>query len=82
MTTTNRPTVLSQFQSEMEAQRAMNDLRQAGFSNDQIRYSVHRGSTGIRDQLIGLGLTEQEAGYYNQEFEASRTVVFVNAPGR
>src|SRR3989440_6199131 len=66
----------------MEAQQAMNDLQQSGFSNDQIRYSVHRGGTGIRDQLMGLGLTEQEASYYNQEFEAGRTVVFVNAPGQ
>ena len=80
MTTTNRPTVVGLFQSEMEAQQAMNDLQQSGFSNDQIRYSVHRGGTGIRDQLMGLGLTEQEASYYNQEFEAGRTVVFVNAP--
>jgi len=70
------------FQSEMEAQQAMNDLQQSGFSNDQIRYSVHRGGTGIRDQLMGLGLTEQEASYYNQEFEAGRTVVFVNGPGQ
>ena len=80
MTTTNRPTVVGLFQSEMEAQQAMNDLQQSGFSNDQIRYSVHRGGTGIRDQLMGLGLTEQEASYYNQEFEAGRTVVFVNGP--
>ena len=82
MTTTNRPTVVGLFQSEMEAQQAMNDLQQSGFSNDQIRYSVHRGGTGIRDQLMGLGLTGQEASYYNQEFEAGRTVVFVNAPGQ
>jgi len=68
VTTTNRPTVVGLFQSEMEAQQAMNDLQQSGFSNDQIRYSVHRGGTGIRDQLMGLGLTEQEASYYNQEF--------------
>jgi len=80
VTTTNRPTVVGLFQSEMEAQQAMNDLQQSGFSNDQIRYSVHRGGTGIRDQLMGLGLTEQEASYYNQEFEAGRTVVFVNGP--
>ena len=82
MTTTNRPTVVGLFQSEMEAQQAMNDLQQSGFSNDQIRYSVHRGGTGIRDQLMGLGLTGQEASYYNQEFEAGRTVVFVNGPGQ
>jgi len=82
VTTTNRPTVVGLFQSEMEAQQAMNDLQQSGFSNDQIRYSVHRGGTGIRDQLMGLGLTEQEASYYNQEFEAGRTVVFVNGPGQ
>ncbi len=82
MTTTNRPTVVGLFHSEIEAQQAMNELQQANFSNDQIRYSVHRGGTGIRDELMGLGLTEQEASFYNQEFEAGRTVVFVNAPGR
>ena len=27
------------------------------------RKRVERGGTGIRDQLIGLGLTEQEASY-------------------
>jgi uncharacterized protein (TIGR02271 family) len=82
VTKANRPTVVGLFQSEMEAQQAMNDLEQAGFGNDQIRYSVHRGGTGVRDQLMDLGLTEQEASYYNQEFEAGRTVVFVNAPDR
>ena len=69
MTTTNRPTVVSLFQSEIEAQRAMNELQQAGFSNDQIRYSVHRGGTGIRDLLMGLGLTEQEALVYSGKLD-------------
>jgi len=73
---------VSLFQSEMEAQQAMNDPQHAGFSNDQIRYSAHRGGAGIRDQLMDFGLTEQEASYYDQEFEAGRTVVFVNAPDR
>lgn len=82
MTPTNRPTVVSLFQSELEAQQAMNDLQHAGFSNDQILYSVHRGGAGIRDHLMDLGLTEQEASSYNQEFEAGRTVVVVNAPDR
>ena len=73
VTTTNRPTVVSLFQSEMEAQRAMNELQQAGFSNDQIRYSVHRGGTGIRDLPMGLGLTNQSARRQRQARYESRT---------
>jgi uncharacterized protein (TIGR02271 family) len=32
--------------------------------------------------LVGLGLTKEEADFYNTEFEAGRTVVTVTAPGR
>lgn len=81
MTTTNRPLV-SVFQNEEQAQQAMHELEQAGLSKDQMRYSLHRDGSGIHDQLMELGLGEREAHYYNQEFEAGRTVVFVNALDR
>ena len=77
MTTTNRSTVMSVFADGAQAQQAMDDLQRAGFSRDQIRYSVRRSGTGITDSLENLGLPEQEATFYNQEFEAGRTVVMV-----
>jgi len=82
VTTTNRPLAVALFQEEAQAKQAMKDLLRAGFTDDQIRYSVHKGGTGILDALMGLGLTEQEANYYNREFEAGRTIVTVNTPDR
>ena len=37
---------------------------------------------GIAGALIGYGIPEDEAGYYNQEFEAGRAIVSVHAEGR
>ncbi len=82
MTTSNQSSVMGVFQDEAQAQKAMNDLQSTGFRADQIRYSVRRSGTGIVQALEKLGLPQQEATFYNREFEAGRTVVMVNAPGR
>jgi len=39
-------------------------------------------AAGLGGALIGLGLSKEEADYYNTEFEAGRTVVTVTAVGR
>jgi len=82
VTTTRSPIAVGVFQDEAQAQQAMADLQQAGFTNDQIRYSVHKGGAGILDSLTSQGIPEQEANYYNSEFMAGRTVVTVNASDR
>jgi uncharacterized protein (TIGR02271 family) len=82
MTTMKHSTIMSVFADDAQAQQAMNDLQRAGISPEQIRYSVRRGGTGITDSLKQLGLPDQEAGFYNSEFEAGHTVVMVNAPDR
>jgi len=82
MTTTNRSFVVGVFQEEAQAQQAMNDLMGAGFSKDQIRYSVRKGGSGITNSLENLGLPEDEATFYNGEFESGRTVVVVNTSDR
>jgi uncharacterized protein (TIGR02271 family) len=82
MSTTNRSIVAGVFQNESQAQQAMADLQNAGFTDDQIRYSVHKGGAGILDALTGLGLPQDQANYYNSEFMAGRTVVTVNAGNR
>src|SRR5947209_8727747 len=82
VTTTGSPIAAGVFQDEAQAQQAMSDLQQAGFTNDQIRYSLHKGGTGILDSLTSLGIPQQEASYYNSEFEAGRIVVTVNTSDR
>jgi len=39
-------------------------------------------TAGIAGALIGLGIPEEEANYYDQEFRAGRTLVTVQARGR
>ena len=55
MATKNSSTVAGVFSNETNAQQAMVDLQTAGFSDDQIRYSVHKGGNGILDSLLELG---------------------------
>jgi len=82
MTTTSRPVVVCAFRDDAQAQQAINDLMNAGFTNDQIHYSVNKGGGGITDDLVNLGLSQQEASFYNNEFEAGHTVVTVNTSDR
>jgi uncharacterized protein (TIGR02271 family) len=82
MTTTNRSTVMTAFADNTQAQQAISDLQQAGFGPDQIRYSERRSGTPITDSLENLGVPEQEATFYNREFEAGRTVVMVSTTDR
>jgi uncharacterized protein (TIGR02271 family) len=46
MTPTDRSTVVGVFSEDAQAQQAINALRQAGFSADQISYSGHGTSSG------------------------------------
>jgi uncharacterized protein (TIGR02271 family) len=147
--THQRTAVVGVFSSEQEAERAMDDLRRAGFRDDQIGIARRRaegetGETAAQDQgthagtgavagvvagaglgalaglgilagvipaigpaiaggtlavllsnaaggavvaglvgaLVGAGVPEEEAQYYNREFEAGRTIVTVKAEGR
>src|SRR2546421_7947679 len=82
MATTNRSVIMGVFTDNAQAQQAMDDLQRAGFGPDQIRYSVRKSGTGITNSLENLGLPEQEASFYNQEFEEGRTVVMVNTADR
>jgi len=77
MTTKNSSIVAGVFSNEKNAQQAMADLQKARFTDDQIRYSVHKGGKGILDSLLDLGFGQEEATYYNREFLAGRTIVTV-----
>lgn len=78
MTTLNRSFVIAVFQDNNQAQQAIQDLLNSGFSRDQIRYSARHGGGGITDDLVNMGIPQQEADYYNNEFQQGHTVVTVN----
>ncbi len=78
MTTADRSFVIAVFKDNNQAQQAIQDLLNAGFNRDQIRYSVRRGGGGIADDLTNMGIPQQEANFYNREFEQGNTVVTVH----
>jgi len=150
MTSQQRSTVVGVFNDHVQADRAVNELRKAGFREDQIgvvgrhehaavssdaasnEEGTHAGTgavTGalagaglgglvglgilagmipavgpviaggtlaallanaaggaalgtLAGSLIGAGVPEEEANYYNQEFEQGRTIVTVKTDGR
>jgi uncharacterized protein (TIGR02271 family) len=82
MTTTNRSIVAGVFADEQHAQQAMADLQDAGFRENQIRYSPHKSGANILDALSGIGLEQEEAAYYNTEFQQGRTIVTVKDNAR
>ncbi len=82
MAMTEQQVVVGVFADHAAAERAIHELQRAGFSDNQIRYSVKRGNEGILDGLVGMGMQYSEAGYYNREFQAGRTIVAVKVNQR
>jgi uncharacterized protein (TIGR02271 family) len=96
--TTTQPIVVGVFDDHSQAEQAVNALLNAGFNDDQIRYSGHGAATGgilaslkslftgeetgsIYNDLLDLGMSENDASSFQQEFEAGRSVVAVLANG-
>jgi uncharacterized protein (TIGR02271 family) len=82
LTTFNRSYVIAVFQDGSQAQQAIQDLLNSGFSRDQIRYSARQGGGGIADDLVNMGIPQQEAGYYDNEFQQGHTIVTVSTRDR
>ncbi|HEY6540555.1 MAG TPA: YsnF/AvaK domain-containing protein [Ktedonobacteraceae bacterium] len=96
MTTTDRATIVGIFTDDTQAQQAIEALRQAGFSDDQITYSGHGTSSGgflaglksfftgddyptggAYNDLVGMGMPEEDARLYAREYDAGRSIVAV-----
>jgi hypothetical protein len=144
MTTTDRSTLVGVFEDQAFAERALDELHQAGFSNEQVGFAVRNGTVregaepetatapaaatgavsggvigglvsaavtllipgfgpaiaggilvatlsgialgavagGFLGALIALGVPEEEAYYYQREFEAGRIIITVRAGDR
>ena len=86
MATNARSLVVGIFTDHYEAERAIDTLQRAGFAADHIHY-MERGAATTeynisKDALVKLGIPEEDADYYQNEFNAGRTIVVVRAPDR
>ncbi len=99
MTTTTFSTVIGVFADNDQANRAIDELRQAKFSYGRIRI-VERGTGTFRDTLRGMftgqasmasntaddlikmGMPEQDAHYYQHELDTGGVMVIMNADDR
>jgi hypothetical protein len=77
--------VVGVFKEEIRAESAVAVLRDVGFNNDQIDYARHTGKRGVNhilENLVSMGVPEEEVSYYKSEFEAGRSIVVVKHGGR
>ena len=97
MTTTERATLIAVLADRGRADRAIDELRRAGVSYGQIRLvergagffdSLKGWFTGMEttraltvEDLRSLGVSEQDASFYQSELQAGHCLVLVNAPG-
>jgi uncharacterized protein (TIGR02271 family) len=99
MDSTESPIVVGVFRDSALAERAVDELRYAGFRQDEIHVMRQGGSTGgIFEQLFhafsshestGKSITDafrdelpqEDADYYQREYDAGRTLVFVHSYG-
>lgn len=98
MGTTQR-IVAAVFNDRTQAEQAVNALQNAGFSDDQIRYTGHGASGGgilaslknlftgeetesVSNDLVSMGVSQDDASYFQREYEAGRSIVTVLAGER
>jgi hypothetical protein len=85
MTTYRTSIVAGVFQDEAQARHAVDQLRSAGFAYDQVGVARHNGAMAtqsLRDDLLKLGVPEEQANYYDNEYRSGRIVVSVRPDGR
>ncbi len=89
MTESDRSTIVGVFEDQAQAEQAVNELRFAGFSDDQISLVVHSASVTGEDIIsdekrteAGESTAEEAPGIFKGKSEVSRTVITVKAEGR
>ena len=89
MTESDRSTMVGVFVDQAQAEQAANELRSAGFSDDQVKLAVHRAPGTGEDILTdekrseaGERRTIEAPGIFTGRPEVTRTVVTVQAEGR
>ena len=71
------------FQNESDARRALDALKQAGFGYDQVGVATQgQKNVNLQRDLTDLGVANDFASYYDQQYKSGNTVVSVRPDGR
>ncbi|GCE19225.1 hypothetical protein [Dictyobacter kobayashii] len=85
MTTYQTPLVIGIFQDEVQAKNAVDALRNAGFRYDQVGVAIHSSNNATPDlqaDLVNLGVSEEQASFYDEAYKAGKIVVSIRHDGR
>ncbi len=75
--------VAAAFENERDARRALDALKQAGFGYDQVGVATQgQSNVNLQGDLADLGVSNDMASYYAQEYKNGRTVVSVRPDGQ
>ncbi len=75
--------IAAAFENESDARRALDALKQAGFGYDQVGVATQgQSNVNLLNDLTGLGVSNDMASYYAQEYKNGRTVVSVRPDGQ
>ncbi len=85
MSTIDLPILVGVYEDEEQAKSVVFKLHDAGFHDDQIGVLIHRGGLmipRIHEDLINIGVSEEEASIYERAFEDGNIIVLVKHRGR
>ena len=85
MTTFQTPIIVGIFQDEVKAKNAVDTLRDAGFRYDQVGVAIQssqNATPNLQSDLENLGVPQEQASYYDDEYKAGHIVVSVRPDGR
>ncbi len=80
---TQSPVVAGVFEQFPQARQAYLDLQAAGFADEQIGVAQHnREEIDLRQSFQQLGMPQEQASAYDQQYRAGRIIVSVRPDGR
>lgn len=85
MSTLEIPILIGVYEDEEQARDALEKLKRAGFSDQQIGMVMRKGALMPRpifEDLVQLGIPEADAAIYEREYRAGRIIVMVRHEGR
>lgn len=85
MTTYQTPIVIGIFQDEIQAKKAVDTLRNAGFRYDQVGVAMSsstNATSNLQADLVNLGVPEEQANYYDEAYKSGKIVVSIRPDGR
>jgi hypothetical protein len=79
------PIIVGAFRTDEEARSAIDALRNAGFAHEQLGFAWRESGAAVnnfRNDLMNLGVPQDQASYYDNELKSGRPIVSVRADGR